>query len=175
MAKVEQTRLPGVGIRYDFVTKAGGRVGVISYRDGSQELLVFDEEDPDRCAGALHLEAQDSRTLAELLGPPSPAPAWAGERQGGRHEERPRSAGITVESVSVEPGCLAQGHTIADTALRQRTGASIVAVLRAGATLPAYADTRLESGDIAVVVGTRDDVAAAVAVLCGAAPRDQRA
>ncbi len=160
MPRIEETRLPGVGVRHDFVTQAGARIGVISRRDGGQDVLVFDENDPDRCAQTLRLEAQDSRALAELLGA-SPVPTALGE-------DLLRAAdGITVESWAIEPSSLADGRTIAETALRRRTGASIAAVLRGGATLPAQAGTHLRGGDIVVLVGTRADVSRALELLRG--------
>ena len=68
MAEVSETRLPGLGIRYEFVTDSGQRVGVIHHRSGRREIVVFDEEDPDVCREVVRLDEDDSRTLAELLG-----------------------------------------------------------------------------------------------------------
>lgn len=68
MTRIAETQLPGVGARYDFVTATGARVGVIAYRDGPRELLVFDERDPDECRASVSLSEDDARSLADLLG-----------------------------------------------------------------------------------------------------------
>lgn len=68
MARIEETRLPGIGLRHDFTTSDGTRIGMVSYRDGRRELLIFDEADPDECRATLQLSEDDARTLSDLLG-----------------------------------------------------------------------------------------------------------
>ena len=68
MARIEETRLPGIGTRHDFITSAGARIGVVTHRDGRRELLVFGERDPDECRATLELSEDDARALADLLG-----------------------------------------------------------------------------------------------------------
>jgi TrkA domain protein len=68
VTEVGETRLPGLGIRYDFQTARGSRLGVVHHRTGRRELLIYDREDPDTCRDVIALDEEDSRTLAELLG-----------------------------------------------------------------------------------------------------------
>ena len=68
--KIEETRLPGIGARYDFATAKGRRVGVISQRDGARHVFLYDPRDPDACQATIVLSAEESQTLAELLGSP---------------------------------------------------------------------------------------------------------
>ncbi len=68
MARIEETRLPGIGLRHDFATSDGTRIGMVTFRDGRRELLIFDEHDPDECRTTLALSEDDARTLADLLG-----------------------------------------------------------------------------------------------------------
>jgi len=67
---VEVTPLPGIGVRQDFATRAGRRVGVISYRDGRSELLFYRQDDPDAVAASIPLTTEEAGTLANLLGAP---------------------------------------------------------------------------------------------------------
>lgn len=67
---IEETRLPGIGARYDFATEKGRRVGVISQRDGARHVFIYDPRDPDSCQATIVLSAEESQTLAELLGSP---------------------------------------------------------------------------------------------------------
>jgi TrkA domain protein len=68
MTNIEETRLPGVGVRHDFETRAGARVGVISHRSGRRELLIYAASDPDACSEVLRLDEEEGHTLADLLG-----------------------------------------------------------------------------------------------------------
>ena len=68
MTRIDETRLPGIGVRHDFVTSAGTKVGVVTYRDGRREVVVFDERDPDECSVSVQLDEDDAHTLADLLG-----------------------------------------------------------------------------------------------------------
>jgi K+:H+ antiporter subunit KhtT len=68
VARIEETRLPGIGLRHDFTTSDGTRIGLVTYRDGRRELLIYDDRDPDECRVRLVLSEQDAETLAELLG-----------------------------------------------------------------------------------------------------------
>ena len=68
MPDVSETNLPGVGVRHDFTTATGQRLGVIAHRGGRRELLVYDTDDPDACRTVMQLDVDDARTLAEVLG-----------------------------------------------------------------------------------------------------------
>jgi hypothetical protein len=39
---VSETPLPGIGVRYEFVTEDGARLGVIHHRTGVRELVLFE-------------------------------------------------------------------------------------------------------------------------------------
>ena len=39
--EVEEVALPGIGLRHDFQTRHGRRVGVVSHLTGKRELLVY--------------------------------------------------------------------------------------------------------------------------------------
>lgn len=67
MARIETTRLQGIGMRHDFTAADGTRIGMITYDSGGRELLIFDQRDPDECRASLALDEDDAHTLAELL------------------------------------------------------------------------------------------------------------
>ncbi len=68
MSVVNEILLPGIGVRYEFVTEDGDRVAVVHHRSGVRELVLFERDDPDTSHDLLRLGPEDSRTLAELLG-----------------------------------------------------------------------------------------------------------
>jgi TrkA domain protein len=150
MADVQETQLPGVGIRYDFVTSEGARVGVLVHRSGHRELLLYDRDDPDACRAVIRLDAEDTRILADLLGASHVSEKLAAMQQ---------IEGLTIDWLTLSPSAAAVGRTLRDAALRSETGVSIVAIVRGNETVPAPApDFTLEPGDTAVVVGTRQGI-----------------
>jgi TrkA domain protein len=152
MPDVSETLLPGVGVRHEFVTAGGERVAVLTHRTGRRELAIYDRADPDRCTAVLHLNHDDTRTLAELLGASPVSEAVSAVQQ--------RLEGLAIDWVTIPAGSGMVGATIAEGAFRTRTGASIVAVVRGDTTLPAPGpDHRFEAGDVAVAVGTTDGLA----------------
>jgi len=66
---IEETRLPGIGLRHDFVTRTGRRLGIVSQRNGERDLVVYDPDDPDACSTSIVLSDEESDALAELLAP----------------------------------------------------------------------------------------------------------
>ncbi len=147
MPEVTETQLPGVGVRHEFTTAEGERVGVLSHRSGRREVLVYDRKDPDACSTVVHLSREDTRTLAELLGATQVSEALMAVQQ--------RLEGLAIDWVNMPAGSRFVGATIADGKFRTRTGVSIVAVLRGETTVPAPGpEFAFEPGDVAVAVGT---------------------
>jgi TrkA domain protein len=50
------------------VTMAITIVGVVSYRTGRRDLLLYDNDDPDACREVIRLSEEESDALADLLG-----------------------------------------------------------------------------------------------------------
>lgn len=143
---VSETALPGIGVRYEFATEDGARVGVVHHRSGMRELVLFERADPDTSHDLVRLSAEECRTLAELLGVSQVAKDLA------ELEHDVESLAVDRLPLSASPF---DGRTIGDTGARTRTGVSIVAVLRAGSAFPAPGpEFGLQGGDVLVVVGT---------------------
>lgn len=156
--QVEETALPGIGVRQDLVTTAGRRVGVVSYRTGRRELLLYGTEDPDACSEVIPLTDDEADALAEVLGAPRIV-----ERLATLHEQ---AAGLVTEQVPIAPGSPYDGRTMGEARARTRTGASIVAVLRHGGVIASPGPSfQLVADDTVVVVGTREGTAAVADIL----------
>ena len=160
MAEVDETRLPGVGVRHDFVTEEGKRVGVISHFSGRRSLLLYDSDDPDSCRDTIELSEDDLRTLADLLGASHVTEHLANLRQ--------NLKGLAIDWLPIEADCPYAGRPLGETEMRTRTGVSIVALIRNGETIPSPPpDVTIEADDTAVVVGTPDGIGKALALLRG--------
>ena len=147
---IQETNLPGVGLRHDFTTKAGRQLGVVTHRTGRRDLLVYDRSDPDACQEVIRLTDDEADALAELLGAARLVEHLAGLQ---------RIEGLAIDWLPIRPGSPYAGRAIADTQARSRTGVSIVAILRGDRTIPAPTpDAGLDPGDTLVVVGTADGI-----------------
>lgn len=149
MPEIEETLLPGVGVRHEFRSESGDRVSVVTHRGGRREIAMYDRRDPDACTGVIHLSIDETRLLADLLGA-----THVGETARVVEQE---IEGLGIDWVTVPPESTYAGATIGDGAFRTRTGVSIVAVLRDGTTIPAPGpDQVFDAGDVLVAVGTPD-------------------
>ena len=152
------TPLPGIGVRKDFPTRQGRRIGVVTHRDGQIELIVSKTDDPDACLAALPLTADEAGTLANLLGAPQLVAQLNEE-----HRDLP---GINTRQLPIKASGPFDGRTLGDTAMRTRTSVSVVAVMRAGQVHPSPTpDFTLTGGDLLVAVGTSEGLEAAVKIL----------
>jgi TrkA domain protein len=144
--QVHETKLPGLGIKYEFVTSRGSRLGVVHHRTGRRELLVYEPEDPDAARDVVALSESDSRTLAELLG---------GSRVAEELDRLHQVEGLAIDWLPLQGGSRFAGRPLGDTEARTRTGVSIVAIIRANQAIAAPGpDFGLEAEDTLVVVGT---------------------
>jgi TrkA domain protein len=156
--EIQETTLPGVGLRQEFTTSAGRQLGMVSYRTGRRDLLLYDPDDPDACQEVIRLTPAEADALADLLG---------ANRLGGRLAElQQQLEGLAISWLTIRDGSPYARGTIADTQARSRTGVSIVAVLREQAAFPAPTpDFGFQPGDTAVVIGTPDGVKALTGLL----------
>ncbi len=126
---------------------------MLVHHDGRRDILIYGIEDPDTCTTTLALSAADSRTMDELLG-------------GSRITEvnsvvQHEIEGLSIEWITVAPVSPAAGHSIGEGAYRTRTGASIVAVIRADQPVPAPGpEFVFDADDVVVAVGTAEGLAA---------------
>lgn len=144
---IRETRLPGVGMRHEFTTKKGQRIGVVSHRTGQREVFICPPGDPDTPEETIYLDEEESVSLSELLG----GSRVVQELSRLQHEVE----GLAIDWVSLPAKSPYEGGTIADTESRSRTGVSIVAILRDGEAIPTPTpDTQMQPGDTLLVVGT---------------------
>lgn len=158
--RVEQTALPGIGVRHDITTESGRRLGVVSHRSGQRDLVLFDQDDPDACLASVALTDDEAEALADILGASLMLGALSGLRE--------QAAGLLTEQLSIPAGSPFVGRRLGDTRARTRTGASIVAVLRDRGVIPSpLPDLTFEAGDVVVVVGTRPGLDGVARILAG--------
>lgn len=150
------TPLPGIGVQYDLTTRERRHLSVIAHRDGARTLSVYRTDDPDECAQSLRFTAAESASLIDALMP-------------GHHSANvlhTTDLGLVAERIELSAVSYWNGQVLGETRMRTDTGASIVAVLRRAEAIPSPTPSfRLAGGDILIVIGTREGVDAAAAIL----------
>jgi TrkA domain protein len=144
---LEETLLPGVGVRYELQTRSGQVLGIVVQREGGAEIAVYDQRDPDRARGIFRLSPEEADALAEVLGAPRLTQRFADlsrEVPGLRSARFPIAAGSPFD-----------GRTLGDTRARTLTGCSVVAIVRGADVTPSPApDHPLLAGDVLVAIGS---------------------
>jgi TrkA domain protein len=152
MTEISETLLPGVGVRHEFTTAGGERLAVLTHRSGRREVAIYDRRDPDSCTTVLHLSPDDVRSVTEIFGGSQVSETVTAVQQ--------EIEGLAIDWVTLQPGSPYARSSIADGAFRTRTGASIVAVIRAGTTVPAPGpEFVFDENDVVVAVGTPEGLA----------------
>ena len=154
MEEIHETQLPGVGVRHDFVTRDGDRLGGIAHRSGDRDLVVYDPEDPDATCFSLRLGPDDAQTLQLLLGPGRVADEEARQRQ--------PVAGVSIDWVEVDRDSPLAGRPLAHLAGEGPDRPVVAAVIRAGTATPTPPGEFVpQPGDTLVLVGSVEALARA--------------
>ena len=145
--ELEETLLPGVGVRYELKTRAGELLGIVVQREGGAEISVYDRRDPDRARDVFRLSAEEADAVAEVLGAPRLTQRFADLSR-----EVP---GLQSARFPIAPGSPFDGRTLGDTRARTLTGCSIVALVRDADVIPSPGpEAGLRAGDVLVAIGS---------------------
>ncbi|MCM1974394.1 MULTISPECIES: cation:proton antiporter regulatory subunit [Streptomyces] len=153
---MSSTPLPGIGVRYDLVTREQRPLSVVAHRDGSRTLSAYRKDDPDACALSVRLTASEAEAVIDALMPAHHSPSLLSTTE----------LGLVAERIELAATSHWNGRHLGETRMRTETGVSIVAVLRRAEAIPSPGpDFRLAGGDTLIVIGTREGVDAAAAIL----------
>jgi TrkA domain protein len=158
--EIYETRLPGVGTRYEFTAEGGDHVGVVVRRDGKRDIAMYDRHDPDTSIGTLELSEGDAAKMAELLG---------GTVITTRLDElKLQVEGLAIGWVAMPSAGGLTGSALGEGQIRTKTSASVVAVIRSerGIAGPGP-EFVFEPGDTVLVMGGDDAVDLASKILTG--------
>jgi TrkA domain protein len=145
--ELEETLLPGVGVRYEMTTRSGEVLAIVVQRDGGAEFAVYDRRDPDRARGVFRLNPEEVDAVADVLGAPRLTQRFADLSR-----EVP---GLQSARFPLAPDSPFAGRTLGDTRARTLTGCSIVAIVRGADVVPSPAPAAgLRAGDVLVAIGS---------------------
>jgi len=153
MSNIRDTRLPGVGHKFQIETVNGDRLVIVIHDDGTRELYHFSRKDPDRVASVVTLVDSEARQIAGIIGGLSYVPKALPSAEVVLDD-------LLLEWFTIPPGAASIGKTIKDLAARTQTGASIVSIIEPDhekRTNP-EANTKINEGATVILAGDRKTI-----------------
>jgi K+:H+ antiporter subunit KhtT len=146
--ELRETRLPGVGVKYSCARLAhGGRLAVILHTEGLREIYYYRRADDEEPTAVLQLEDDEARQLGAIIGGAYDRPKVVEDLEMAFGE-------LAIEWVPVPDTSPAIGKTLAECGFRQRTGITIIAILREPEPVAgAQPGDVIQEGDTLVTVG----------------------
>jgi len=144
---LQETRLPGVGVKYTLRLDDGGRIAVILHNEGLREIYYFRHAGDEDPTAVIQLEDDEARQLGAVI-------AGAYDRPKIVEDLEMAFGELAIEWVPVPDTSPAIGKTLAECAFRQRTGITIIAILREPEPVAgAQPSDVIQKGDTLVTVG----------------------
>jgi K+:H+ antiporter subunit KhtT len=151
---LQQTSLPGVGVRFQFTTARGSRVTVIQHNDGEREIYVHRRSRDEEPAVVLELHDDEARQLGAVLGGAYERPKIVEDLEMALGE-------LQIEWVPVPDSSPWIGKSLAEAQFRAQSGITIIAILREPEPVSgAQPGDVIQRGDTLVTVGKAGQYAA---------------
>jgi TrkA domain protein len=134
-------------VKYGLRLDNGGRISLIQHNDGKRELYWFRRADDEEPSAVIVLDDDEARQVGAILGGAYERPKIVEELEMALGE-------LMIEWVSVPDTSPLLGKTLAESALRAKTGITIIAILREPEPVSgAQPDDVIQQGDTLVTVG----------------------
>src|SRR5215210_2802709 len=120
---LQETRMPGVGVKYTLRLHDGGRVAVILHNDGTREIYWFRHAQDDEPRAVMTFDDDEARQLGAVIGGAYERPKIVEDLEMALGE-------LTIEWVPVPDDSPLIGKTLAECGFRAKTGITVIAMLR---------------------------------------------
>ncbi|MBB3111919.1 TrkA domain protein [Paenibacillus phyllosphaerae] len=117
-----ESDLPGIGKKFQLLTRGGDKLVIIVHDDGRRELYHYNYDDLDESISQVTLDDDEARLIASVVGGMAYTPKQLDSIEVGLHK-------LVIEWYRLEPGMGCIGRSIGDLQVRQQTGATIIAVI----------------------------------------------
>lgn len=153
MPGILESKLPGVGHKFQIEATSGDKLTIVIHDDGQRELYHFTRDNPGKVASVVTLQDSEARQVAGIIGGLTYVPKAL------------PTAEIVLDDLLLEwftipdeAACI--GKTIRDLMVRTTSGASIVSIIEESGSklINPEADTLLNKGATLIVAGDRKTV-----------------
>ncbi len=149
---IRESELPGIGYKFQIVTKGNEKMVIVIHDDGRREMYHFDS-DHEESLSSISLRDSEARQIAAILGGMVYKP---------RALENVEMVfeGLAIEWFKVENAAPAIGKTIGDLEIRKTYSVTIIAVMKKNMKklFNPGPETVIEEGDMLVVSGEREEI-----------------
>jgi TrkA domain protein len=144
---LQETRLPGVGTKFNLRLAAGGRLSIIAHNDGKRELYFFAHVHDDEPRAVITLDDDESRQLGAVIGGAYERPKIVEDLEMALGE-------MQIEWIPVPDSSPWIGQTLAECGFRAKLGITVIAILREPESVSgARPEDVIQQGDTLVTVG----------------------
>ncbi|PLR80065.1 potassium:proton antiporter [Bacillus canaveralius] len=150
---IREIELPGIGQKFEIITKNKDKVVIIIHDDGRREIYHFDDDDYEESISNITFNDSEARRVAAILG------GMVYKPQALESVEM-AFAGLVIEWFKVEPNAPVVSQTIGGIDLRNKYGVNVIAIMKKSLrkVISPGPDALIEAGDTLVISGERSEL-----------------
>ncbi|RFU62914.1 cation:proton antiporter regulatory subunit [Peribacillus glennii] len=150
--KIREIELPGIGQKFEVITRNNEKVVIVIHDDGRREIYHFDT-DHEESVSSVTFNDSESRQIAAILG------GMVYKPQALETIEM-AFEGLAIEWFKVEPGATSIGKTIGEIDVRSNYNVTVIAILKRNMRkqLSPGPESVIEAGDTVVISGERQQL-----------------
>ncbi|WP_394231993.1 cation:proton antiporter regulatory subunit [Niallia oryzisoli] len=150
---IRETELPGIGYKFEIITKNQDKMVIVIHDDGRREIYHFDSDDHDEAISSVTLSDTEARQMAGIIGGMAYKPK-ALETVDMAFDD------LIIEWYKVEPNASAVNKTIGEIDIRNNFGVNVIAIKKkqSNKSHNPGSDTIIEAGDTLVLSGERNQL-----------------
>lgn len=150
---IRESELPGVGKKFEMITRNNDKVVIVIHDNGNRELYFFEEDDFEEYSATTTFDDAEARQVAAIIGGMTYKPK-ALETLELTFDE------LVIEWMKIEKGAKGAGKTIGDLEIRSSFNVNMIAILRKNHQKihSPGPETMLEEGDTVIISGERKNL-----------------